>query len=60
MNHSVTLAIKTELRKRVELFTEQLVSSAGQNPVADAKLSGLIAGYRDILDTKLEDFQEAE
>lgn len=60
VNHPVTIAIKEEFRQRVELFSERLITQAGHNPVDDAKISGLVQGYRDFLEAKLEDVQEAE
>ena len=47
-----------ELREREVLFTERLIQHAGKDPIEDAKASGLIAAYREILGTTLEDLTD--
>lgn len=52
--HPVTQAVFSQLQERIQSLYEMLGDSAGQNPVQDARFSGAIQAYKDMLNIDIE------
>jgi len=55
---NVTQVIFARLKDRVENLKENLIFSAGQNPIQDAAISGSIRAYLDLLNIDFEGEEE--
>lgn len=55
--HPVTQTISSQIQRRIDTLTEELVNSAGHNPVQDAYKRGVILAHRDFLDIEFEESQ---
>lgn len=55
--HPVTQLIYAQLASLVEQGKEELVTTAGADPVLDARKAGKITAFQDILETSFEDIE---
>jgi hypothetical protein len=53
------MAIMSEYNTRVNILTEQLFDTAGQNPAKDAERAGAIKAYRDVLNITYSEIEES-
>lgn len=53
--HPVTQVVFSQLKERIHSLYEMLGDSAGSNPVQDARFSGAIQAYNDMLNIEFED-----
>lgn len=51
----VTKGVIARFQDEIEELTNKLVTSAGTDPIQDARFSGVILGLRALQDTKWED-----
>lgn len=58
--HPVTMVVFSQLTERIQSLYEMLGDSAGSNPVQDARFSGAIQAYKDILNIEFEDKEETQ
>ena len=54
-NSPVTKAVISRFNDEIEELTSKLVTSAGTDPIQDARYSGVILGLRALKDTSWED-----
>lgn len=58
--HPVTQVVFSQLKDRINTLYEMLGESAGQNSVQDARFSGAIQAYKDMLQIDFEDDEETQ
>jgi hypothetical protein len=59
-SNPVTREVLTRIELRLENLTEFLQEHAGETPVTDARVSGMIRGYKDVLELAEGDEDEVE
>lgn len=58
--HPVTQVVFSQLQERIQSLYEMLGDSAGQNSVQDARFSGAIQAYKDMLNIEFENDEETQ
>lgn len=56
--HPVTQVIFSQLSQRTATLKDGLASSAGIDPIQDARTSGAILAYTDVLNIEIEESQD--